>query len=335
VEHPSPRKEETHRHRQKLPSKSANGRTASVLCVGAALLGFAAALTAELLAMSRNTPPNLFISGLAGVLALAALLSGGYAQAIQRHRWSRHVRNRLLVGFPAAALTLLVCVMNFCGKRALAVAVPLEPESASAEVTGEDEDTALFKPGWYGERLEIGVMVIVSSFAENAAESRAFNRFTSRPVSYAALTLINQDSPIPVALSTARIKAFLDTGEEVQSLNIIEQLKAGDNARRLIQRLAGLKQLTAGAMAADIPVCLPERFDWTRVQAVKITLESRELIVPGRMMTADEKRAWSGPDGGAPRPPAVPETTAVPAPAGAPARPADTNRSSEAWFKDL
>jgi hypothetical protein len=281
----------------------------------AAFLAFGTALIAELVAHTRQEPANVFLSGFAALFALAALAAGGYAQTVQLRYWSRRARNRLLVGMPVAALTLAMATVNFYERQIPAERAPAEPDAASAGTPDGSGKPEVFGPGWYGEGQENGVVAVVVSFAENAAESRAFNRFVNRPVSYATLTVINRGGPLPAVLKSVRVGLLLDSGEEAQSLDVKPLLHAAD--AELKRRLSEPRTLAAGAMLPDIPVCLDAGFRWERVQGVKVALDGRTLLVPGRMLTAEEKLVL----------------LAVPAAAAKAASP--TNLSTEAWFKDL
>ncbi|HNX34497.1 MAG TPA: hypothetical protein PKM57_07710 [Kiritimatiellia bacterium] len=295
------------------------GRTASVLCVMAAFLAFGVALIMELVAYTRREAANPFLNGVTGLFALAALGAGCYAQIVQFHHWSRRVRHRLQVGLTVTLLTLLLVVVNVYDKvTPPAGDAPAEPVAATtADAPAAQEDTSLVKPGWYGELQQDGVMAVLASFADNASESRQFSRRVTKPVSYATLSVINLGSPVPVVLRFLEVGLLLDTGEEVQSLAVKPLLHAAGGNESLARRLTAPQTLGTGAMLPDIPVCLAPGFRWERVRGVKLNLNARDVVIPGRMMTADEKRLL------------LEKTTA--------SKPSSvsSNVSAEAWFKDL
>jgi hypothetical protein len=263
----------------------------------------------------REEPTNLLLGGFAGLLALAALAAGGYAQVVQLRYWSRRVRNRLLVGLPVAALTLSVNAVNFYTRQMPKQPPPTPPAAGQPSEPDDVDFRDLFASGWYGEGQENGVMVSLASFAESTAAAQRFNRLVPRPMSYAALTVINLSSPLPVVLQSVRVGLLLDSGEEVQSLDVKPLLNADEHMKR---RLSEPQTLAAGAMAPDIPICLEAGFPWERVRGVKVTFEDRALFIPGRMLATEEKNALLEKPGAAKAPAA-----------------AATNLTGEAWFKDL
>lgn len=297
---------------------AAAGKTASVLCVMSAFLAFCIALIMELIAYSRHEAANPFFNGFAGLCAAGALGAGLYAQIVQLHHWSRRVRSRLQVGMTVAVLTLVLAAVNFYEKHVPSAAgAPATVLEGAAGAPAQPEDRSLVKPGWYGELQRDGVLAVVSSFAENAFESRQFNRRLSKPVSYATLSVINLGSPVPVVLRSLQVGLLLDSGEEVQSMEVKPLLSMADGNNSLVRRLAEPQTLAAGAMVPDIPVCLEPGFQWERVCGVKITLSAGTVMIPGRMMTVPEKRAL------------LEKATASRSSS------ASTNLSAEAWFKDL
>ncbi len=304
---------------------AASGKNASAACVLLAFLGLGIVAIAELISRTNSEPSNPFFNIMSGACTLAALGMGIYAQAAQFHHWSQRVKRRLLIGFPVALLTALVVADNFYDKyENLDVPPPTPPPAGqpaaqhpAAAAAVAQEDDALVKPGWYGELQQDGLFLIVSSFGDNTAEARQFNRRLIKPVSYASLSLINAGSHTPVSLQSLQVGLHLDSGETVQSQNVralLEQ-KAAVNAD-LLQRLTVPHDLVAGTMLPDIPVCMGTNFTWANVTAVSVTLSSRTVTLPGRMMTAAEKQAL------------LDKSTANRQPDG-------TNTSSEAWFKNF
>ena len=294
------------------------GRNASVVCVMMAFIAFGIALIMELIAYTRHDVANPFFNSFAGLFAVMAVGAGVYAQVVQLQHWSRRVRHRLQVGLTAAFLTLLMVGLNLYQKYAPA---PEEAQEGTLVGTARkgagQEDRSLIKPGWYGETRQEGVLAVVSSFDENASESRQFSRRLKRPVSYATLSVINLGSPVPVVLQSLQAGLLLDSGEEVSSLDVKPLLHTTGGNEALLRRLVVPQTLAAGAMVPDIPVCQKPDFQWERVRGVKLTVSDRTVVVPGRMMTAEEKRVML-------------EKVTAPQ-----AHSASTNLSAEAWFKDL
>ena len=283
-----------------------------------AFLGLIIEVLNELVAGSGNT--NTFFNILAIGLVATALGTGIYAQMNQLRCWSRQTRQRILIGLPVALLTLATVIPNFFEKPALGELMRGTPRVAQATPPPADTretDEALVKPGWYGELQRDGLLLIVSSYEENAFESRAFNKRLYKPVSYATFTVINLSSDVPIAVSSLQVKAHLDTGEVTLSLPIEPLLSQNAQANRnLVQRLALPQQLAIGGMLPDVPICMASDFSWSRVIAVTVILGGREITVPGRVMTAEEKKA------------AIDRGTAK--------RPAsDRKGSAENWYKGL
>lgn len=312
-----------HRHHGKDHSVrgGSSGRTASRVCLIVALLAVTAAAVMELIAYAWREHANPIFNTIAGLLSLAALGAGLYAQIFQLYQWSHHVRTRLRIGLSLVGLTLLLTGTNWYQNHLSAAGVTARSSRQTAElpepVQPVQEAVSLFKPGWYGEVQSDGVMAVISSFPENAAESLQFNRRTRKPVSYATLSVINMGSPSPVVLRHLRVGLLLDSGEEIQSLAVPPLLRTPGSEESLLGRLAEPQRLATGAMLPDIPICLEEGVSWEHVRGVRLMLEHAVLTVPGRMMTADEKRAL------------IEKTPAQPVPV------PSTNLSAEAWFKTL
>ena len=284
-----------------------------------AFFGLGIVAVAEIISRANSEPSNPFFNILSGACTLAALGMGVYSQAIQVHHWSRRVKRRLLIGFPVALLTALVVADNFYDKYEApdGPLPPQQPEKNQTMTAVTPEDDALIKPGWYGELQQDGLFLVVSSFGDNTLESRRFNRHLLKPVSYAALSLINVGASTPVTLQNLQVGLHLESGEKVQSLDLrplLEQ-KAGINTE-LLQRLKVPHDLAAGTMFPDIPICTETNFPWARVTAVTVTFSSQAVTIPGRMMTATEKQALLDK-----RP--------------SDRQPEGTNTSAETWFKNF
>ncbi len=313
----------THSHsdrsrRHTHPETCASGKHAAAACVLLAFLGLGCKLAVGFMAHLRTTSSSNLLTILAGTLTLAALGLGLYAQNAQRRLWSRRVRRRLVIGIPVAFLTLLTVVANVLfPQAALRPAAPDVATPSSAQHPAKTEDTALTKPGWYGELQQDGVLLVLTSFPENATESRQFNRRLLKPVSYATLSIINLGSAERPILNALEVALRLDSGETAQSLAVRPLLAHHAATAALLERLAVPQEIAVGAMAADIPVCLAPSFPWDRVTAVAVTLGKRTFTVPGRMVTAEEKRAMIEKSANHQRSAST------------------TNRSAEAWFKNF
>ena len=274
AEHGRTHTSDRHRHSERSSSSrhrsssrsSTNGRNASALCVMAASLAFMVTVIAELIAHSNQEPPLFALSLLAGLFAVAALATGGYAQVVQLTRWSRRVRNRLLASAcrPACScwswLRSSMYKQQAPGGRHRPHPVPPHP----APLIWTTEDRSLFSRAGTARAWSNGVQVVVTSFEENAAESRAFNRNTSEPVTYATLTIINLGNPQPVTLARTRVTLLLESGEEVPSMDVKPLLRLSALDDQMRQRLTEPRMIAPGMMAADIPICLSSQFRWER-----------------------------------------------------------------------
>jgi len=260
-----------------------------------AFLGLGIEIVNELVAQSNHANTNTFLNVLTASLVVAALGFGAYAQTSQMRRWSRQTRQRNLIGLPVALLTLVSVVPNFYEKPALGAMhrdVSHTPTAPASSAPTQETDNALVKPGWYGEIQQDGLLLIVSSYEEKAFESKQFNSRLFKPVSYATLTVINLGCSRPVVLNSFQIKAHLSTGEVVQSLPLGPLLS--QNAQHnsdLTKRLALPQTLAIGGMLPDIPVCMEPGFSWARVNAVTVAPGPHEIVIPGRLMTAEEKKS--------------------------------------------
>lgn len=282
-----------------------------------AFLALAITLIAEIVSRANKDLPHPVFNVLAAGSTLAALIIGGYAQVTQLRQWSWRVKRRLLIGIPVALLTAIAVTSNFYAKYA--------PLGESAHLTSNrdaacapvPENTDLIKPGWYGELQLDGLLLVVTAFEDNASEALRFNRRLYKPVSYATASIINYGSPVPVVLQSLQAGLSLDSGETVQSLAVRPLLEQKTTANAdLLRRLTEPQELVVGAMLPDLPICVETNFPWAHVSAVSLRFSTRTVAVPGRMMTADEKRALLDKS--------------------APPRPANvTNITAEAWFKNL
>lgn len=296
--------------RQRGDDSPTNRRNAT-LCMVTAFIALGAALLSDLLPDTAHL--------IAGALALVALAIGAYTLFQQSKHPSRRARNRLIVGAPIALLALgLAIARHIASTTPAADSEKITGQSHTAPDKESEQPTTLFSSGWYGEIMQDGVWIIVTSFAPGTMQAHAFNKLTENPAAYATLTVINRESPAPIALGSSRVTAALDSGEAQQSLDIAELLTAGPDARALKQRLASPRQLTAGEMEPDLPLCFPMDFDWNHVNSITVTLSDRDISIPGRVMTAEEKLSLLDS-------PSTRQTNAPP----------PSKVSAEAWFKDF
>jgi len=305
------------RHHTAPASGKLAGLKSSAQCVLFALLGLATVLATELISNANQRPALPALNLIAGSFVLASLGTGAYAQITQRRHWSRRVRRRILIGLPIASCAALAVIANTREKVAPRAADPDVPRAATPARQATPEDDALVKPGWYGEVRADGVVIVVTSFDAATAEARRFNRGLLKPVSYATLSLINTGCPTPVTLTSFQSGLSLDNGEKVQSLAISELLSRGAGQRSEVrERLAEPQKVAFGAMIPDTPICMEADFSWSRVTAVTVQLGTHSVVVPGHVMTAEEKQKLI-------------ETPA------AKQRPSGTNNTAELWFKNL
>lgn len=317
AEAPRERSQRSGRHHAAPSSGKQTGLKSAAHCLLFALAGLVTVLTTELVSKANQRPALPALNLVAGSFVLAALGTGVYAQITQRRHWSRRVRRRLLVGLPIAACSAVAIIANTREQHAPSAAGPEVPRAAAPARQATPEDDALVRPGWYGEVRSDGVIIVVTSFETNTAESQRFNRGLFKPVTYATLSLINTGCPTPVVLSSFQSGISLDNGETVQSLSISELLSRGAGQRsELRDRLAEPQKVAFGAMIPDIPICMEADFSWSRVTAVTIRLGAHAVVVPGRVMAAEEKQKLI-------------EATATKH------RPSDTNNTAEMWFKNL
>jgi len=314
----------THSHstrsrRHANPVNGASGKHAAAVCVLFAFLGLGCKIAVEFIDGEHPTSSASVLTMLAGTLTLAALGMGLYAQNTQRRLWSRRVRRRLLIGMPVAFLTLLTIVANVLFPHTFLrrIALDQDPPPSQRPATSKSEDTALIKPGWYGELQQEGVLLVVTSFPENATESRRFNRRLLQPVSYATLSIINLGGSERAVLNTLEVTLRLDSGQTAQSLAVKPLLSSHESNTALLKRLALPQEIAVGTMIPDIPICQTPEFSWDRVIAVTVALENRTFTIPGRMVSAEEKLALAEKS--------VKQHRST----------STTNRSAEAWFKNF
>ncbi len=281
---------------------STRGRTASSLGLATAGLGLAIEVLGLFSAGAhggRRPPAALDVTAIVFGLAAAAFLL--VAQRAQTRTWSRRAQKRIRTGTLLVVLLLLIGTAGLVNRprsaadepRAAAEVVRTEDTRAAAppRPAAHGDDSALEKPSWYGEKQQDGLLLVVISYAEDSREALQFSRRLLTSVSYAALTLINAGSTTPIALKTLRVKLRLDAGEVRSSLPVEPLLEQrADENRELLKRLALPQDLAFGGMLADVPICLPPGFSWEHVAAVIVTVDAQEIVVPGRLMSAEEKR---------------------------------------------
>lgn len=274
-------------------------------------------LVATVISQSNNRLEHPGTDLLAVLFAFAALVTGVYAQATQLRHWSRRVKRKLFVGLPAAFCTLLVAIANLLDRHAPAAANTPERPVAVSPNRSTPEDNNLIKPGWYGELLADGALLVITSYQEDAAESRSFNRGLLKPVSYATLSIINIGNSIPVSLTSPQVTLHLENGETVQSLTVQELLSPGNEQKEALRkRLAKQAEAPLGGMLPDIPICVDAPFDWSRVAGVAVQIGAHTVTVPGRTMSVQEKSAL------------LPNSTR-------PSSPKHDSRIAEDWYKNL
>jgi hypothetical protein len=263
----------------------------SRLCLVFACLGLAAVLITEIISNATGEPSLPFLNVLGGAVTLASLVTGAYAMATLVRHNSRRVRRRALVGMTVAVCTGAAVVSNVFDKyRQLAPPETSEAPAAPGAAEAGPENNDLVKPGWYGELLSDRVLLIITSFEENAAESRRFNRGLFKPVSYATLTVVNTGNDTPVSVTPSDTRLRLADGSIVRSLSLQDvQAHSAGRGNELNNRISASQLVATGAMAPDLPICMDAGFSWARVAAVDVRLGARTVSVPGRFMTAHEK----------------------------------------------
>ena len=295
-----------------------SSRNAAAAGILFALLGFGCVLAAEISAYARHALRDSRLILLAATFTLVAFGSGLFAQIAQLRHWSRRVRVRLLVGFPLIFLTLLAITAELFVPPQSGLRHPGDTGLSSVRPAPENGDTSLVKSGWYGELQQDGLLLVVTSFPDDARETVQFNRRTGKPVSYATLSVINLGCKTPVVLKTLEVALQLDSGATVQSLAVCPLLAQNIQANAdLLKRLAVPQAIAVGTMLPDIPLCQEPGFSWNRVSAVRVALATGTLSVPGRLMSAEEKNAL------------LLRTSKQPRSTHA------TNVSAEAWLKDF
>jgi hypothetical protein len=299
-----------HHHHSVHPSQRAS--QASSLCVVAAFLSFAFLAVAHLIAKNLSALPNPALNAAAAGIAAAAFVFGFYAEVVQIRYWDPKVRVRLFVGMPVAVLVLIVAGVNFYRQYQPVPHATLRPAGAEPPeavtndtaaaveepAPGAPEDTSLFKPGWSGEGELDGVIATVNSYNENATESRQFNRrLIRKKVAYAVLSIMNKGEK-PVTLTSFQLTVTEREGMTRKSLSAKALLN--ENAAANGDQLALLvtpRTLAPGAMLANIPVCLPEGFAWDSVISAAFPLGEKDVVIQGRMLTAEQREALLVPEG--------------------------------------
>ncbi|HPK37054.1 MAG TPA: hypothetical protein PLH01_02110, partial [Kiritimatiellia bacterium] len=180
------------------------GRRAASLCLAFALAGLFCIVAGEAVHHDRTTSGAVGLNIAAGFAIALSLALGLIAVAVQQRQWSRRARNRLVLGFPIALLSLLMLVVDAASRGSARGGLGKAGPSPSALSSPEPVRLApLFQSGWYGEAHQDGLLLVVTSFHTNSVESRAFNRALRKPVSYATLSVINLGSAAPVVLRRA------------------------------------------------------------------------------------------------------------------------------------
>lgn len=262
----------------------------SQYCLWLGALALLLTLAAELTAHVQQAPTLPALNILSAAAALAALAAGLYAIAALARHSSRRVRARIGIGLAVAVCAGLATVSNFFDKHRQ-LAPPGEGAApAPAAAPSKPQNDELFKPGWFGETLASGLLVTITAFEEDAAESRRFNRELSTPVHYATLTIVNAGDLEPVSVRSIRTSLFMKDGSTAETLPLDDLLAHGAaQSEALRQRLTANQTITMGGMAADVPICTATNVQWSQVVAVSVRIGPRAIRVPGRVMTAKEK----------------------------------------------
>jgi hypothetical protein len=272
-------------------SRTPRGKRYSLYSLVFAIASIALLATAELIARANHEPTLTPLNLLGAAATLAALATGAYAIASLARHESQTVRRRLLVSLPIAVCAGLAVTSNFFDKhRQLAPTKAAAPTAAAPAVAAAPVDDHLIKPGWFGEILSDGLLLTISSFEENAAESRRFNRGLFKPVHYARLTVVNAGNINPVSVPSVEASLRMKDGSTSDCLNLRDLLSHGaSQGDLLLKRLTENQTIHMGGMVAEIPVCTDTNVSWSQVLAVNVRLGSRTLVVPGRVMSAREK----------------------------------------------
>lgn len=302
----------------RMPRRLPGGRRAASLCLTLALAGLFCIVAGEAARHGREDAGAVGLNVAAGFATAASLVLGCIAVAAQRRHWSRRARNRLVFGLPIAMLSLLMLGVDAANRAPVRGGLEKAgPPHSALSLPAPVRAAPLFQAGWYGEARQDGLLLVVTAFHADSAESRSFNRALRKPVSYATLSVINLGSATPVVLKRAEVFLLLDSGETRPSLEVKPLLAPHSEHAALRKRLAVPREVTAGGMVADLPVCTERDFPWERVAAVLVSLNDRTCTIPGRLMTEKEKRAL------------LEQNTERAATVSA------TNRDAEAWFKHL
>lgn len=269
----------------------------ATFCAVFALLGFGIELVNGFVAQPSGGKAHSLCVALVILFVAAAVATGVYAQLCQLRRWSRRANRRLWIGFPTAGITFIALLPNFLAVPPVPTISSTKTEQTAHKTTGHAvaTDHALVKPGWYGELQQRNLLLVVSSYREDAEESRSFNARLFKPVSYATFSVINLGCPDPVRMEKLEVDVLLNSGKRITSLPIMPLLSQKASANEdLLTHLKLPKTLSTGEMLPDIPICLATDFSWTNVAAVIATVGACEMAIPGRVMTASEKKVFLG-----------------------------------------
>ena len=277
-------------------TSASKGRQAAALCVTAAAFGLGTELINELIAYQNKQETLPLFGILACGLGLTAIAFAAYAQKTQARQRSRRVHRRLLIGFPLALLALVSALPGLVKRSSSGNASESTPASQAvpppprANNPPAHLDNALTAPGWYGEKQQDGILLVITSFAENTVESARFNGRLAKPASYATFSIVNLGRATPIVVNRFQAKVHLDDGTTVSSLEVGALLKKNDALNKaLAERLSAPQKLAVGGMLADLPLCLEKGFPWSRATSVTLTVDSQEITVTGRLLTSEEK----------------------------------------------
>lgn len=274
----------------------------SAVCVGLATIGLIVYLITMSIASVNNESLNKYFGVVAGGFSLLAFLTLFYAILLQIRARSRTVRNRILMSIVMIVIvgvSLLRAVDQELRKVVLptnegddvpgqtAVQQPVVPEQPGIL----PEDTSLYKPGWYGEKNDRGIQYVFTSFAENAKESRDFNKRLPRKVAYGVLSVVNRGN-YPVVIPELRAEFVMDSQNSVPSTPVRPLLaQLPELNRDILARMKEPLTIKPGEMFPDLPICHKNSdFPWAHVKALKLRVGLRDIYIPGRMVSASEKQ---------------------------------------------
>lgn len=274
---------------------------ASALSIAAGLFSVVVVVISHIISHLLETLPNLWINAVSAALSIVGLLLCFYAQIVQIRYWSSTVRKRMRIGLTICLLSLVVVGTdtyqyvqrpNFSQIENQIGGAQTGTDKGEAHVnrSGKSVDTSIFKPGWYGETEKNGVTFVLSSFQENAIESRRFHQRIDTHVSFATLSVMNLGMK-PAIIDSLTPELYCKDNQSYSALPVKELLMKKETGNEdLLALLETPKELKSGQMLSAVPICMPADFQWNEVKSVEFTLNGEPLKIEGRMFTAEEKR---------------------------------------------